>query len=340
MAGLQLLGRALHEFGIPDEVVSTDEVGRAWSNRLWSVRTSQGRYAIKELLNPWGDPLWRAWLEEAIAFERAAIGAGVRSPCPLLTAAGDALVDVGGRTFRAHEWITGSCPCPPAPVTASVAAAVAQDLARMHALQSVPARDDVFPTTTTATSVGWPELVAQLREIGSPYATAVAQIAPEVATIRAWFDRRPDGRRVMSHGDVDQKNLLLAGGNPWLVDWDVAAPWLPAEEAMRTAMSLADWTDRRVVGTFLSAYFRAGGEAFEPDAALLARDLQIGLDWLDRCLRIASGLQPADQQRIAEARAQATVHVHQLPARVAIATDLPRWSTKPHDARQSHTFGA
>ena len=209
----------------------------------------------------------------------------------------------------------------------------------MHALQVAPTRQDVFPTPTTETCDGWPDLVAELRRAGSPYGEQAERLLPEVATIREWFVQRPEGRRVMSHGDVDQKNLLLASGAAWLVDWDVAAPWLPAEEAMRTAMSLASWTSQAIVDVFLSAYFDGVGETFDPDATLLAHDLLIGLDWLDRCLRVASGLLPAEGHRVAEARQQADAELRHLPERVAIAADLRPSSTKPHESLRSHTFG-
>ncbi|GGB39096.1 hypothetical protein GCM10011492_32360 [Flexivirga endophytica] len=316
--------RLLATFGVPADVVAVAEVGRAWSNRVWSVRTTRGHYAVKELLNPWGDPLWREWLEEAIRFEQFAVDAGVRSPNLLRTGTGDAVVDLDGRTFRAHEWIEDSRPCPDGSANASIVRAVARDLATMHALGVEPTRQDVFPVPTTATCDGWPDLIGELQQVASPYAHDAERIALEVATIRSWFVRRPDGRMVMSHGDVDQKNLLLANGSTWLVDWDVAAPWLPAEEAMRTAMSLANWTSPVIVDDFLATYFREGGEAFEPDASLLAHDLRISLDWLDRCLRIASGLLPAERHRVAEARQQIDAEMHRLPNHVAIVGDLAR----------------
>ncbi|WP_158607539.1 phosphotransferase [Flexivirga caeni] len=325
--GSEMLGDVLRAFGIPGEVVATDEVGRAWSNRVSSVRTTGAHVAVKELLNPWGDPHWRLWLDEAISFERKAIAAGVRAPALLVTPSGEAVVRVAGRHFRAHEWIADAEPCPGGPVAMPIARAVARDLATMHALRVEPTRTDIFPAPSTATCSGWPQLVAELRRRRSPLAATAESVWGAVDFVRVSCDSRParSQRTVMSHGDVDQKNLLLSGGGPWLVDWDVAAPWASAEEALRTAMSLADWTDPAVAGDFLSAYAAAGGDEAPPDGGLLAVDLRISIDWLDRCLRIASGLLPADPQRIAEAREQAASGLRTLTARTAIAADLPRW---------------
>lgn len=322
-----LLRRVLRAFGVPGDLTAVERVGRAWSNRVWSVGTTHGRYAIKELLNPWGDPFWREWLEAAIAFERKAIEAGVHSPAPVLAPDGAALVTVDGRPFRAHQWIANATHCPDRPVPAQVAESIARDLATMHELRVTPSRNDVFPTPTAATCDDWPDLVEDLRRRHSPYADAALSASPSVALIRDWFARRPAGGEdcVMSHGDVDQKNLLLTDDAPRLVDWDVAAPWVPAEEAIRTALSLASWCRPSVARAFLAGYASAGGVAVEPGSTLLAHDLRISLDWLARCLRIASGIIPAPPQRLVEAREQAAAGLIALPKHVAIARDLPGW---------------
>jgi aminoglycoside phosphotransferase (APT) family kinase protein len=318
--------RVLHSFGVPGELVEVHQLGGAWSNRVWSVRTTTHQYAVKELLNPWQDPHWREWLDESIAFERKAIGAGVRAPMPVLTVDGAALVDLDGRTFRAHHWIADAVPCPDGPVPTKLAALVARDLAIMHDLHATPSRADVFPQPTSATCDAWPDLIAQLRRIGSPYARMARGVAPEIACVGEWFAHRaPDANRVMSHGDIDQKNILLARGSAWLVDWDVAMPWRPEEEILRTALSLAVWRERPVVRRFFAAYRDAGGTTPEPAPEKFSLDLVIGIDWLDRCLRIASGMQDAEPQRIDEAHRQASQGLRTLPARVAIARNFPDW---------------
>lgn len=160
--------RVLTTFGLFDDIADVAAVGRAWSNCVWSVSTTGGCYAVKEMLNPWNDPLWREWLEEAIAFEESAIAAGVRAPRLILTPDGAALADVDDRTFRVHEWIEDAAPCSDGPVPVELARAVARDLASMHALHVAPGRTDVFPAPSTATCDGWPDLLAELHRSGSP----------------------------------------------------------------------------------------------------------------------------------------------------------------------------
>lgn len=310
-------------------MTAVERVSRAWSNRVWRVRTAQRDYAVKEMLNPWRDPQWRDWLAESISFERKAIAAGVRAPAVVVAPDGEALVEVDGRWFRMHMWVMGAHQCPPGPVPVSVAVDAARDLATMHALAVEPTCRGVFPSPSTATCDHWPRLVSELSTAGSSYTQGARDIAQYVAVVGEWMGRRDaaGARTVMSHGDVDQKNLLLAGNLVWLVDWDVAAPWVPADEALRTALALADWQAPQVARAFLAAYTSVSGVDIELSSELVSLDLVISLDWLDRCLRIASGLEPAAKGRSFEARDQAESELRLLPERVRIAADLEKWLT-------------
>jgi len=334
MSDTDLVRAVLRAFGTADDVTAVERVSRAWSNRVWRVRTAQRDYAVKEMLNPWRDPHWRDWLAESISFERKAVAAGVRAPAVVVAPDGEVLVEVGGRWFRMHMWVTGAHPCPRGPVPVSVAVDAARALATMHALAVEPTRRDVFPSPSRATCDQWPRLVSELSDAGSSYAQGARDIAQYVAVVGEWIGRRDaDGAKsVMSHGDIDQKNLLLADDGPWLVDWDVAAPWVPAEDALRTALALADWRDRPTVRAFLATYTSASGVDVELNSTLISLDLLLSLDWLDRCLRIASGLQRAEPHRVAEAQQQALSELRSMPVRISIAADLSNWlSSGPTD---------
>src|SRR5919106_5745948 len=66
----------LDAFGIHGRAVEMVEVSGAWSNRVYRLTTGQSRFAVKEILNPWGDAGWRDWLEVAWRFELQAYAAG------------------------------------------------------------------------------------------------------------------------------------------------------------------------------------------------------------------------------------------------------------------------
>lgn len=128
----------------------------------------------------------------------------------------------------------------------------------------------------------------------------------------------------MSHGDLDSKNLVMAD-KAWIVDWDVATPWRPVDEVVRSALSLADWSDPHIAAEFIGAYENHSGTNLVFDRTCLAGDLAIGLDWLARCLRRAAGVEPCPADRRDEAREQARSQAASLPDRVAVADDIRDW---------------
>lgn len=99
----------------------------------------------------------------------------------------------------------------------------------------------------TRTADEWPDLASAARLARVPWADQLAVIRPVVAEIAALAraaDQGP-GDEVMTHGDVDQKNILLTADGPVLCDWDAAAPMIPARELADVAMSLAGWKQQR-----------------------------------------------------------------------------------------------
>jgi Ser/Thr protein kinase RdoA (MazF antagonist) len=310
-----------------------EPVAGAWSHRLYRLETSAGVYAVKQMTNPWGDPHWRSWLAEAWAFELEAFDAGISMPRPIPAIDGGCLADVqseDGRHIvpvRVHDWVAAA-PCPVEPVDQYVAERLGQDLATMHALEHVPQRWDVFPQPSRDGLDHWPVALERLREIDPGLAEVAADISPWIDLVGEMFDAANTDFRgePMSHGDVDQKNVLLTSDRPVLCDWDVAAPWNRRAELARTAMSLACWERPEVARWTIAAYTGAGGDdgtALESEH--LAVDLAISVAWLVFCLERATGLRPADQHRQQESRMAIPGLLARLPRQVATALNVRNW---------------
>ncbi|MBO0810899.1 MAG: phosphotransferase [Microlunatus sp.] len=297
-----MLDEVLTAFGLPGKIISIHQIGRAWSNRVFQVRTSAAEYAIKQLLNPWQEPDWLAWMREAADFELHAAEAGIAMPRPIRSPDGLIFVEVGGATFRAHAWIAGD-PCPDGPVAEDTALLVGAELARIHALHHLPGRTDVFPTPSRAAVDGWDDLVGRIAEHDQELARQAVAAGPAVGRIGELFDRSETdfSGQPMSHGDVDQKNLIMTATGPVLCDWDVAAPWPARQELARTALSLAGWRFPGVARAVLTGYRGAGGEAYRIVPEDFGVDACSGLDWTVLCLERAAGLRNDGEQRRQEA---------------------------------------
>lgn len=321
-----MLPEVLTAFGLPGKIISADRVGRAWSNRVFHVRSTHGEYAIKHMLNPWQDPDWLAWLAEAAAFELCAAEAGVAMPRPILSPEGSVFVEVGADVFRAHAWTSGH-PCPDGPVDEQTARRVGADLARMHALHHLPDRTDVFPTLSRSNIDGWDDLVRRIANHDEELSDRAAGVTPSVRRIGELVDRSQTDftGQPMSHGDVDQKNLIMTANGPVLCDWDVAAPWPPRQELARTALSLAGWKEPGIARAVITGYREGGGEAYKIVPEDLGVDISVGLDWLVLCLERAVGLRDDGEQRRREAVDSVPGLLGELDGRLDLIENIGDW---------------
>ncbi|HET7173730.1 MAG TPA: hypothetical protein VFI30_05590 [Nocardioidaceae bacterium] len=156
--------------------------------------------------------------------------------------------------------------------------------------------------------------------------------SPGGAGIMAAFGLLFDGARTsfhddpMSHGDVDQKNIILAADGPVLCDWDVAAPWDRRAELARTAMSLAAWQRPDIARSAITAYASHGGDADLPLAPHdLAVDFVLGIDWLTLCIERATGLRAADDISRPQNEQLVRDLLTATPRHLTIALDIERW---------------
>jgi aminoglycoside phosphotransferase (APT) family kinase protein len=258
----------LRGFALPGEVTAYDDVVGGWSNRVLSLTTTRGRYAVKVLRNPWGEPRWIEWLAEGWRLELAARDAGVAlaepvpvpatGVCATLVARRDGAGEV---PVRVHHWVDGVT-VPRQPVTLALAHEVGGALAAVHALDLHPLASDLFDGLHPTADDAWPHVVARARECRAAFADALAEAEPLARRASALCvdDDRPT---VLSHGDVDQKNLLVVDGRAVLIDWDVVAPVVPAHDLARAALTMASWRDPHVARALVDGY--AGASRHDVD---------------------------------------------------------------------------
>lgn len=320
----------LAAFGINAAVQAMVPVARAWSNRVYRLTTDAGSFAVKELRNPWQESRWSEWLVEAWQFEQQAYAAGVSMPTPILRSDGGCLawvdtVDGSGEApVRLHHWIDGY-PAPLGPVDPSVARWAGRLLATLHDLAIVPDDRGRFPIPNTDAVDRWPSLVAAARRHGASWAASLADHAASVEMIAdlAGAAALRSEAEVMSHGDVDQKNIVLGDAGPALCDWDVAGPVVPRRELADVAMSLAAWSNEDIARQVVTAY----RESHDAELCFVASDLgpsmMSGLDWLAFNVERAIGARPAEPADAVVGDGLVPELLAALPGQLAMALRLP-----------------
>lgn len=98
-------------------------------------------------------------------------------------------------------------------------------------------------------------------------------VIDQAAEVVGTFDTAPP--YVVSHRDVEQWNVLMAGDRPILIDWDTGGPESVPLETAYVLVTLAcrgrDAPDPEFIRRSHAAYVAAGGEPLAARPGLLAR---------------------------------------------------------------------
>jgi Ser/Thr protein kinase RdoA (MazF antagonist) len=236
-------------------------VARGEMGRIWRLDTDRGRYAVKELFYPSDETDAQA----DVAFQRAALDAGVPMPRPIAQPDGAVLLelerpDARMVAFRAYEWVELASPSRvPEP---RIAAAL---LARIQRLDS-PAESPMDPWFSTALgSDGWASLVDAVRAAAPPWLDAFERVAPgaeaaEAIVTAARLDRRQVADLRRCHLDFNPENVLLdTAGQPVVLDWENSGPAPYDQELAYAVLDFA--AEPELARDFLHAYHEAGGPA-------------------------------------------------------------------------------
>ncbi len=319
----------LEAFRLPGEPTAYVEVGGGWSNVVLRLSTTHGDYAVKELRNTWGEPRWLEWLDEGWRLENACAATGVAMPDPVPAASGGAVAYVepagggAGVPVRLHRWVE-STTVPRLPVDEALAAWVGRTLAAVHRLELRPLRPDLYAARIGLTRAEvWPDLVARSRAAGAAWAERLASAEPLARRASALLVPWDEDDAVLTHGDVDQKNLLLGAHGPLLCDWDVVLPAVPSHDLAHAALTMAGWAEPGIAAAVVRGYRGAGGAA----AALVPGDLGPALasrlGWIR--FTVDRALDPVATEQDRDAAERVPDLLDDLARRVEVAERITAW---------------
>lgn len=246
-------------FGLGEPLGPLTVASRGKQGVVHELRTSSGRYAVKQLLVPLDETAAR----QDVRLLEAALARGIHAPAPVRTPDGDLLAEVGDALLRVSGWVDLD------PPRLDLDPATLGDLlGRLH-------RDPLPPPMEQPAAPGGPpvdpwytdpvpepvlaRLAAELARAGAPFAAEYA------ATVPALVERHPDfgspDRLQLCHRDLWADNLRGTPDGPLcVIDWDNCGPADPAGEV---AMLLVEFCfqDADRAAALAAAYTAAGGTA-------------------------------------------------------------------------------
>lgn len=281
------------------------EVSGGFHHRMWQLETSRGRFAVKQLADDL-DMSDAATVDRINATEitaRQFSGQGVPA-LYALAAAQQHLQLIEGLGYLVYPWAEATA-CSKNGIEQKHALTVAGILAKMHRSNiQVPQLKDLPAMPLTSERVI--DLVQLARERNvresqllesrlDDLLEAVDLQAPALAVLQR--------DQVVSHGDLDHKNVLWDGADrPLIIDWESARRLNPTYELLLEALDWGGITanfETRPFVTFLEAYLEAGGKIVANEVLAVADAIQATwVEWLLFNVGRAVGLHDAQQRAV------------------------------------------
>lgn len=209
-------------------------------HKMYRVSTDKGAYAVK-VLN--AEIMKRpVALQNTVNSEK--IVAGFRTIIPVVAAleiSGKQIHELDGVHYMIFDWVEGESIFPPM-ITAENCYAIGEVLGIMHHAKLTV--EGVAPEEDGASIFAWDKYGEQLPKYkAEDWANRFQEAFPD---IKAWNQAACEAGKnlaktmVISHRDLDPKNVMWNGGSPLIIDWEAAGYVNPYQELLEVINYWAD----------------------------------------------------------------------------------------------------
>lgn len=232
---------------------------------MWRLDTDKGSYAIKQLskdIDLKNERVIKNYeLSEKIASRFSALGIPA---VPAIENTGQYLFMIEETGFLVYPWIDAKALDQHA-VSEHHALKIATILAKMHCL-NLDEPEITQPEFYTHTDQKILELIDKAESFNCPFAADLRKNQKNILLANeAYQNAIPTLKThiIVSHGDLDQKNVLWdSSNNPILIDWEAACKIKPTYDIIGTAFNWSGITsnfDKDLFFKMIEEYQKAGG---------------------------------------------------------------------------------
>jgi Ser/Thr protein kinase RdoA (MazF antagonist) len=305
-------------------------VAGGFLHKIWRVQTDKGLFAIKEL-NP--IVIESPIVQDEYRLSERISGMFAEKGVPAVSALkiqGEALHDIESARFLVFQWIEGET-LKTGTKDLHCAQEMGKVLGRIHqANVNVPEMKPAQQTQGLPFEK-WRGFLSQAKREEVSWSSSLESSFNDIERWNEEIKRTESSknrRRLVSHGDLDQKNVLWKGREPYLIDWEGAGWTDPEWEITDLALNWSglnsgdiDWGIFREV---LKSYGEVMGPATVDAGSAIWPCVGTWLLWLEHNMRrsLDKNGRPKQEQELAAEEVKKTLKL--LNYLVSVKDDLKR----------------
>lgn len=280
------------------------EVKGGLLHKMYRVTTSSGVYAVK-VLN--GEIMKRPTaLRNTVNSEKiAAAFTGILPVVAAMEVQGKQIHELDGSYYMVFPWVEGRSVFP-GEITETHCEAMGDILGRMHRADVV--LDGVEPEVGEAETFPWDAYLQMAIEQEKQTEDWLLQYEKAIFDIKKWNQAACEAQKtlaktmVLSHRDLDPKNVMWNGTSPLIIDWEAAGYINPYQEFLEVLNYWADDGEGGLVHSYFDVLATAYGNHMSltevPWDAVFAGSYSGMLGWLEYNLKRALGIEASGEEEI------------------------------------------
>lgn len=297
-------------------------------HKMYRVETTSGIYAVK-VLNP--EIMQRPTaLQNTINSEKVAHA--LESVVPVVAAKefnGAHVVEQDGAWFMVFDWIEGASVLTP-DIAVEHCAKMGELLGKIHAADvEIEGMD---PETETRDMFEWEKLCKAMPCGEQGFVSALNNFLPELLALDAEVVHAlkiSSSHKVISHRDLDPKNVMWQGNQPYIIDWEAAGYVNPFQELVEVINYWITETDGSYnfekLSVLMDAYKEYKEARFVDWDTVLLRSFDGILGWLEYNMRRAAGMTGNDEADREEGKKQVEGTIAEIKRQKAQMEELRSW---------------
>ncbi|MBE6883199.1 MAG: hypothetical protein E7487_01190 [Ruminococcaceae bacterium] len=303
------------KYGLGNLQAGPEKVTGGLLHKMYHIKTNCGEYALK-VLKP--DIMRRPGAyDNMVNSERVA--QLLKDRIPLIGAKclnGKNLIERNKKYCFVYEWIEGKSVFVPE-ISDEHCKKIGEILGKIHAADVC--LDGLSEEQDSRSAYDWKRLLREAEQTNNPCFCTIEQW---IEKLEEWdekvitYQKEVKSKQVISHRDLDPKNVMWSGEMPCVIDWE-AAGYIPPYQELLAA--IYDWTtnengeyDDRKIMALLTGYTEFMNISHVNWDAFFAVSFDGRLGWLEYCVRKVLGEEEPEQKEVQDKIEQINKNLFEL----------------------------